>query len=190
MRKHVPVAAIGALLLALAISGCGGSTVTPPSQGGDAPAGASEVPDAPTGTRENPAPLGSTVEDDEWAVVVNSVTLAATDAVLAENPFNDAPPEGQEYILVNLTMTYKGNNPEGETPLWVTVEYVTPQGNTINGSETMSVAPDGIDTFSTLYSGASVTGNKAFAVPSATAAEGVLAISPGLLSDKIFVAVQ
>jgi hypothetical protein len=35
-----------------------------------------------------------------------------------------------------------------------------------------------------------VTGNAAFAVPAATAGEGVLAVRPGMLADKAFVAVQ
>jgi hypothetical protein len=43
---------------------------------------------------------------------------------------------------------------------------------------------------STLYKGGTVTGNKAIEVPTATAGQGVLAVRPGMLADKTFVAVQ
>ncbi|MGX9346972.1 hypothetical protein [Microbacterium sp. KNMS] len=144
---------------------------------------------APTeGTRENPAPLGSAVSGDEWTVTVNSVTLGATDAVLAENMINQAPAEGEEYILVGVTATYTGQD-EGMAAE-VQIEYVTPDGVSIAGYDTIAVAPDALDTLATLYSGAQVTGNVVLAVPSATAASGLIAVTPGLFADTAFVAVQ
>lgn len=53
--------------------------------------------DAQGTSRENPLPVGSSVESKEWSYTINSVDLNATDAVLAENPFNDAPSDGQQY---------------------------------------------------------------------------------------------
>ncbi|MDO4899191.1 hypothetical protein [Actinomyces sp.] len=143
-----------------------------------------------TGTRENPAALGSEISSDEWKVVVNSVTFDATAEVIAENPFNDSPADGDEYILINYTVTYVGDDPDGGMPAFVTVNYVTADGVTIDGSDTLAVAPDEIDTLTTLYNGGSVTGNEAIAVPSASAQDGVLAVQPGLLANKAFVAVK
>ncbi|WP_456286706.1 DUF4352 domain-containing protein [Microbacterium sp. JZ70] len=140
------------------------------------------------GTRENPAPLGSAVSGDEWTVTVNSVTLGATDAVLAENMINQPPAEGEEYILVGVTATYTGQD-EGMAAE-VQIEYVTPDGVSIAGYDTIAVAPDALDTLATLYSGAQVTGNVVLAVPSATAASGLIAVTPGLFADTAFVAVQ
>ncbi|MHA2790145.1 DUF4190 domain-containing protein [Corynebacterium sp. S7] len=140
-------------------------------------------------SRENPLPLGSTIESDEWSVTVNSVDLNATDAVMAENPYNDAPEEGSSYILVNITATYKGSNPQGEYP-WTTVKYVTPEGTTINSYDTFAVVPEEFDDVSTLYSGGSTTGNEAFVVNTATAADGVLAVDVDMFSDTKFFAVQ
>ncbi|MGK9220529.1 hypothetical protein KXR78_07110 [Microbacterium barkeri] len=140
------------------------------------------------GTRENPAPLGSAVSGDEWTVTVNSVTLGATDAVLAENMINQPPAEGEEYILVGVTATYTGQD-EG-VAAEVQIEYVTPDGVSIAGYDTIAVAPDALDTLATLYSGAQATGNVVLAVPSATAASGLIAVTPGLFADTAFVAVQ
>ncbi|WP_231915937.1 DUF4352 domain-containing protein [Microbacterium karelineae] len=141
------------------------------------------------GTRENPLPLGSTVDSDEWSITVNSVTLGATDAVLAENQFNDPPADGDEYILVNVTATYIGAD-SGMPAIGTGVEYVTADGVTISGDDALAVAPDAFDSMAELYTDATVTGNFAFAVPSASAADGTLAIRAGLLADKVFFAVQ
>ncbi len=45
-----------------------------------------------------------------------------------------------------------------------------------------------MDTMSTLYTGASATGNKAIQVPSP--ADGVIAVRPGMVADKVFVAIK
>jgi hypothetical protein len=143
---------------------------------------------AEVGTRGNPAPLGAPIDSTDWTVVVNSVTLNAADAILAANAFNDAPDAGTEYILVNYTVTYKGNEADGDIPAVVQLEYVTAGGNTVSSLDKLIVAPDDIDTLSALFNGASVTGNKAIQVP--TPADGVLAITPGLFADKVFVAIN
>lgn len=195
-RRTILTAALG-LLAALTIAGCSApTTVTPPAEGADEPAvsetpGAEESeepPAAEVGSRENPAPLGTSIETKEWRVVVNSVDLDATETVLTENPFNEAPADGNVIIMVNLTITYLGDEADGAMP-WAAVAYVTPAGNTIDGTDKIIVPPDQLDTLSTLYNGASVTGNEAFEVPADGVENGVLAVTPDLLGDKTFVAV-
>lgn len=143
------------------------------------------------GTRENPHPLGTTISDDDWSVTINSVDLDAQDAVMAENPYNDPAPEGMTYILVNATVTYIGDSNEGEMP-WTTIEYVTADGSTISSVDgsNFAVTPDRLDTLSDLYQGGSTTGNVLLTVPTETAAEGVLAVEPGMFSQKTFIAVS
>ncbi|MGX1703371.1 hypothetical protein [Microbacterium sp. NPDC055357] len=145
---------------------------------------------AEQGTRENPYPLGTTVTSDDWEVTINSVTLAATDTVIAANDvWNEAPDEGTEYIIVNYTATYVGDDADGEMAAFVGVEYVTASGTTVSGLDKIVVAPDPVlDTMSTLYNGGSVTGNTAMQVP--TPPDGVLAVRPGMLADKVFYAIQ
>lgn len=171
--------------------GSGDTKVVAPSGEAGSPAGAVEnKAEAATGTRENPSPIGSVVESDDWRIVINSVTLAASDAVAAANEFNDPPAEGSEYILVNYSATYLGDDANGQMPAFVSLEYVTADGRTINSFDKTVIAPDAIDSSNTLYKDGTATGNVAFEVPSATAAQGVLAVRPGMLADKVFVAVQ
>ncbi|TFC05393.1 hypothetical protein E3O32_05960 [Cryobacterium mannosilyticum] len=171
--------------------GSGTTTVVKPSDGAGVDDGAAkEEPAAEAGTRKNPYPIGSVIESKDWRVVINSVTLAATDAVLAGNQFNESPTEGSEYILVNYSVTYIGADPDGDMPAFVTVEYVTADGTTVNGLDKFVTAPAPIDTMSTLYTDGTATGDVAIEVPTATAGQGVLAVVPGLLTDKVFVAVQ
>lgn len=152
--------------------------------------GAADEGSSEEGTRGNPHPIGSTIENDEWRVVVNSVTPAATDAVLSENDFNEPPSDGAQYMLVNYSTTYVGDNADGEMPAFVSVEYVTTDGTTVNSFDNVVVAPDAIDTTSALYTEGTATGNAVFEVPTDTADQGVLAITPGMLGDKVFVAVK
>lgn len=176
--------------------GSGDTTVVEPSadaaaDGEAADAGtAKEESATDAGTRENPYPIGSVIESDEWRVVVNSVTLAATDAVLAANEFNESPAEGSEYILVNYSATYLGDDPQGQMPISATVEYVTADGTTVNSFDSFAVVPEPIDTTSTLYTDATATGNVTFAVPTATVDQGVLAVRADMFGDKVFVSVQ
>lgn len=141
------------------------------------------------GTRTNPHPLGSTVSTDEWTVKVNSVNLNANKAIASENEFNEPASKGEVYILANVTIKYTGTNPDGAMPFEI-IEYVTASGTTVDSYDTLVVAPDELDSTTTLYEGASITGNIAFSVPADSADEGVLAVAPGLFGDKVFVAVK
>lgn len=144
---------------------------------------------AEEGSRDNPLPIGSTVSDSEWDVTINSVDLNATDAIIAENPLNDAPADGNTYIMVEVSATYTGTNPEGDTP-WVSVEYVSAGGNSFASHDALLVAPDSFDSLETLYEGASVTGNIALEVPEEEIADGTLKVSPGLFGESVFFATQ
>ncbi|ASN19339.1 hypothetical protein CGK93_06270 [Arthrobacter sp. YN] len=170
--------------------GSGDTTVVEPSKDGATDSGAKTDTAANAGTRENPYPIGSVIESKDWRVVINSVTLAATDAVVAANQFNKAPVAGSEYILVNYSATYTGEDANGQMPVFVSVDYVTSDGNTVDGTKSFTVAPESIDNMSTLYKGATATGNKAFEVPTATAGQGVLAVRAGMFGDKVFVATK
>lgn len=140
-------------------------------------------------SRENPYPLGSVISDDEWELVVNSVNLDATEAVASANEFNDAAPAGEVYILANVTITYKGTDPSGAMPTQ-SIAYVTVEGNTVNSFDSFAVAPDALDSITTLYEGASTTGNVVLTAPAESVGQGVLAVSPSMFGEKVFVAVQ
>lgn len=173
-----------------AITEASGGAVTAapaaPATAGDAGSAGAEAGSGAAsdqGTRANPYPMGSTVANDEWSVTVNSFTANANEQVKAENEFNDDPAEGLAYALVNVTITRVGT--EAETPLFVSVKFVSSGGNSYDTTDAMVVGPDPIDP-SELYEGGTVTGNVVLQIPEGE--EGVLEITPGLLADDVFVA--
>ncbi len=139
-------------------------------------------------TRQNPLPVGSTISTDDWIFTLNSVNLSATDLVMNENEFNDPAPEGMTYILLNVSLTYVGTDPNGGMPLPY-VEYVTVDGKTISAFEALVVAPEQLSPLP-LYDGATATGNIAVLAPIDTVGEGVLKISPEPVVDYAFFAVK
>ena len=141
------------------------------------------------GTRDNPLALGTTVSSTDWGIAVNNVDLNATAAIQAENPFNEEPAEGNVYIMAEVTATYTGSDPEGDTP-YVTVEYVSPGGNSFASYDAMVVTPNDFDSLETLYEGASTTGNIAMEVPQDELDGGTLRVSPSIFGDAVFFAIQ
>lgn len=140
------------------------------------------------GTRQAPLPIGSKISWPDWDVVVNSVDLDATEEILTANSFNKAPAAGQTYMMVNLTMTYTGNNGQGEMPIPL-IYFVAASGNSFDAWSSGILAPSSFDLSSPLYEGASTTGNIVLAVPADGASSGVLTVQAGA-GDKAFVAVQ
>lgn len=144
------------------------------------------------GTRENPLPLGSTVTlealgESEWEVTVGPATLDATEAVIAENTFNDPPEEGLQYALLSLTATYIGA--ESGTPSFdLTYSYVSSSGTTHETFDTFAVAPDPLSDVNELYPGASGTGNILIAIPSDDPSGGVWKVGTLLGSEYFFAA--
>ena len=163
------------------------STVTQPTEDGAEPAPEAEAESGgDAGSRENPVPLGSVISGDEWDVVVNSVTLNATDTVTAANQFNGAPAEGNVYAVANVTVTYTG--PESSYAAMVALDYVTAGGEVISTWDSIVVGPEPILDSGELYTGGSTTGNIVFEIPAA--GDGTMRVTPGMFTDEVFVAVK
>ncbi len=166
----------------------GGKTTVTEQQAPDDDAASEDAPASEVGTRETPIPLGTAFSNDDWTVVINSVTQNAGEQINAANGYPQDADPGTEFLLINYTVTYTGDDADGQYPAMVQIEYVTAAGVTVNLFDKFVIAPDAINSTSVLYSGATVTGNTAIQVPSPV--DGVLAVTPGVLADKVFVAVQ
>lgn len=147
----------------------------------------SEVEGSTDGTadgssRDKPAPAGSTVTGDDWSVTVNSVE------VIEQDSYGDKAGVGKSLLQVNLTSVYNGADEQGEAP-WLSVKYVSAEGETFDLTTNTSLfIPDGqIDMLTPVYEGGEVTGNLIIEVPTSNWEDGVLAVSPGLMSDDTFV---
>ncbi|WP_406017299.1 DUF4352 domain-containing protein [Micrococcus luteus] len=200
---HTRTAIAAALLLGL--TACG-DTASPaeedaPAAAGSstasAPAGAEEETEADepeqqaggtAGTREDPLPLGTPIEGEDWVVTVNEVTPDATDAVMAANQFNDAPAEGTQYLLADVTVEYTGDESE-MIMLGTGFAFVTATGETIDAGDAFAVGPEELDTAQELYNGGTAQGNVVLQVPEG--ADGLLRVTTGMFGgEKTFVALD
>ncbi|WP_323102174.1 DUF4190 domain-containing protein [Intrasporangium sp. YIM S08009] len=136
-------------------------------------------------SREKPAPIGSAITGGDWTVTINSVKTADKDS------FGQKPAAGKKLLVVNLTATYNGDDAQGSSAFAV-VKFVTAQGNTIDSTSgsTMFVPKDQFASLTKVFKGASVTGNDMLEVPANGWENGVLSVSPDMLSDDTFVAVK
>lgn len=136
------------------------------------------------GTRNNPSALGDVLANNTWELVVNSFNRNATDQVLAANMFNDSPPAGSQYALVNITATYIGADSGHANSL--RAAFVTDSGNVIRSYDHPAVLPDPLE--GELYTGASTTGNIGLAIPEGES--GLLRLELGAFGDEVFVVVE
>lgn len=164
----------------------GTSVKTPAGSGEEGGSDNESSSDSEVGTtRDNPAPLGSAISGDDWTVTINSVKTVRKDSM------GQAPEAGSTLLEVNMTATYTGDDEQGSTP-WATVKFVSPDGTTIDSTSgsTMFLAENEFDSLKTVYNGASVKGDRLIEVPADGWQEGVLAVSPGMMSDDTFLAVK
>ena len=159
---------------------------TEPAPGGEAGDG--------EGTRENPFPIGTTVVASEFGedtceITLGAPTLNATDAVLAENQFNDPPQEGFQYAVIPMTVTYVGT--ESATP-WIDIqlEFVSAAGTThaVYDSFAVGPSPDFTD-INEMFPGATETGNWTIEIPSDAVEDGRWRVST-FFGDAVFFAAQ
>lgn len=108
------------LVLMFSVVACGSSgdvVVNPPDEEeltGNEVQTQKEATKAPkVGTaRSNPAPVGSEVIADKMAFKILGATRPADEIIMAGNPFNTAPEEGEEYVLVELQATCQKSSDE------------------------------------------------------------------------------
>lgn len=121
--------------------------------------------EAAASTQENPIPLGTEVEVAAgWNLKVNSAELDANATVAAVNEFF-TPDPGNQYVLVNVTLTNTSDQPD-EPWINLKVSLLSPSG-VAQDPEILIGLPNEIDTMAQLQPGASLTGDVPFQVPSA-----------------------
>jgi hypothetical protein len=153
--------------------------------------GAADDAAEPLGTRTNPAPIGTLItignaSAPDYEVTLGAPTLNGNEAIAAVNPYNDQAPEGFEFAIVPVTVTYIGA--ESGTPwLDLSVKFVSAAGTTHTTSDAFVVEPD--PTFMSineLYPGASATGNIVILIPIADAEAGSWVVSATFFGEDFF----
>lgn len=137
------------------------------------------------GSREEPLAIGETISTDEFDVVINSVQLNATEQVLAADEYNEPPAEGEAYAIVNVTVTYKGE--DSSTDSMVGIDYVTADGVVKDDAYAYAWGIEPEFGMTELFTGGSATSNLVLSLP--VDADGVLLVSPGFI-DEAWVSLQ
>ena len=106
--------------------------------------------------RENPVPFGTAARSrDGWEVVVVDVIHNATDIILAENPYNDPPQEGNQFYMVTVQAKYLG---EGSSRFHGHANLKTVGAQGIFYEYSCGVRPNPLDT-PEVFAGNAFTGN-------------------------------
>jgi len=121
------------------------------------------------GTRQNPLDPGVTVRVGDWEVTYIGAVLDATDLVLTENPFNDPPEDGRQFVFLEFEGTYVGED-SGTWLVDVSANILGSQANTFGQLASLDdycgVIPDAIGDTSETFPGGQVAGNECVSVPS------------------------
>lgn len=129
-------------------------------------------PEPEEGTRENPFALSDPLKStDGIEIVLKSVNWDGWGAIQAENQFNDPPPAGQRYVLVNATITNSTDEPI--TP-WIAIEIGAIGSQQRVHERCSAVLPESLSDAPELYPGGTATGNVCVLVSEAEVSDGSL----------------
>lgn len=125
-----------------------------------------------------------------WTLTVNAPGADITEAVLAENQFNDPPEDGKLFYGVPITLTLDSAGKEPLSPLFsINPEFFGPSTLEIISdgfSEGCGVVPDELDPLKEVFVGGSISGTVCFAVTVADAEAGILLTLDEIEGDRIF----
>jgi len=151
-----------------------GSTFTPDGSGA-------------VGERSNPAPLGTPhdltldtfgdADKSVWQITVTGPGSDITQAVLAENQFNEPPPDGYIFFGVPVELTLVEANKEPLAP-WINISFdiLGPASLEIfDGYESScGTIPNGLEVMTEVFAGGTLAGQICFAIPIEDAEAGPL----------------
>lgn len=149
-----------------ALVGCSSPSAAEPAASTAGEGVASPVePAAPDkGTDENPWPAGSAVPIGDWEITINSWEPNANDAVSAAGDDMSMLAEGQQYAILNVTMTWTGEGLGDNSS--VMMDYIPVDGDTVSGAWSAFGTTPGENklAYAELVSGGSVTGDMLYSV--------------------------
>lgn len=192
-RRAFPVGIVVTLMLVMGVVVAGffafsaiGSPFGAPSDADAAIDEGSAVPDLTAGsgpgTWENPLPLGSPVEGENWSVLVTEVTRDADAIVAAADSSNRPAPSGSHYETVSYTATYTGTTSGFASE--IDIQLVTSSDLLVNSDDSLVTLADEI-AFGAIAPSESASGSQAFIVPDGD--EVLVVIHTGDEADSVFV---
>lgn len=156
------------------------------------------------GSRENPVPLGQPAtitlnalgdgDKSEWTITVDGPGTDITEAVLAENSFNEPPAAGHVFFGVPVTLTLDS---AGKEPLSVafnlSLDYFGATSLAVidgSSSEGCGVTSNPFDEWKEVFVGGSITGLICYPVTEEDVAAGVLVTTDDIEGDRLFLATR
>lgn len=150
---------------------------------------------------EAPAPVGQPLvvtidgfgdgDQSRWGLRVDGPGVNLTDAIEAENQFNEPPPAGTIFYGVPITVSLLEANKEPlSTWLNIELEFYGPISRSIIGVDfdnSCGVVPGAFDDFKEVFVGGSVSGIVCFAVGQDDVDAGVLLTSDSFAGERIFI---
>jgi hypothetical protein len=110
--------------------------------------------------------IGASVGD--WSVTLDVTNKNATDAVSAENQFNDPPAAGRNLVMTRVTVIYNGDGQERPS-FDLQFQFAGSAGNTFGSgtSDYCGVIPDSLTNVGEMFAGATGSGNICVSVDAA-----------------------
>lgn len=116
------------------------------------------------GTPDDPIPFGAIGRVGEWDMSVTDVVADATTLVMDAYDFNNPPAEGEQFVLVRLELTYRGEQP-GATLLDLGFRVEAQGGRTYDEfDDTCGLFPDEIDQVAETPTGGTLSGTMCWSV--------------------------
>lgn len=199
MRKVLTAAAGTLAVLATIACGLGsnpdgdGAKIVDETGGNGDAAAADEVSEAAAGTRQNPLDPGASFTVGDWTVQIGETDPDAGEIVAAENQFNDPPAEGRQFVMVEVDVTYTGDD-SGHPWVDLSFAFYGADGNTFgtNSDDYCGVIPDDLMDIGEMFPGASASGNVCVSVPAEQIDGGAWIVEAAFSfdSDRTFVALR
>jgi hypothetical protein len=156
-------------------------TTVPPAPSRDAIEGA---PVGLKGDRASPVPAGQIADiGSGWRLQVLEVIDDATPLVLAENQFNDPPPDGARFTIVKVALGYFGFD-DPQSPFLTSISAVASANRQLDSD--CGVIPSSLPFFEDYFSGGVVVGNVCFVTAPEDAGTVQLYASTGFGGGDVF----
>jgi hypothetical protein len=144
-------------------------SVTTPAQAVVDATSPATAPAEPTTTRpatRPDVPLNTAADvTNGWTVTAQGYDADATGAVMAANEFNAAPPAGQRYITIRLSATFVGRaDAQKSTVSDLSLRAVGAKGVAYNSYDCSASLATPLETFTDVFTGATVEGDVCFLI--------------------------
>jgi len=140
-----------------------------------------------TAARQAPTPLGEPVNLGEgWTITILGHEADATATIVGANDFNEPPPDGFVYSLVEIELMYDGDE-QSDSAFSVNVDVVGDSNVSGESNCGVSDVPDELDGFTDVFTGGSIAGNQCFIVDANDVDSLVVFASADFFSDEAFV---